>query len=117
MTLSRDEKMALYQELVSRYPDLIVKGKANPYTSMNGNMFAFLGKDDTLAFRVSKERREEFLAQHPDSMVVSYKTVMKDYIGVPEEMLSDLDAVQALFSETVAHARTLNPKPTTKPKR
>ena len=116
MPLSRDEKLEIYRSLVEPYPDLTVKGKANPYTSMNGNMFSFLGKDDVLAFRVSKERRAEFLEEHPDAEVVSYNTVMKDYIGVPEDALDDLDGLRVMFSETVEHAKTLPPKPTTKPR-
>lgn len=114
MALSRGEKLEVYRDLVSAYPDLIVKGKANPYTAMNGNMFSFLGKDDVLALRVSKERRSEYLEENPDSVVISYDTVMKDYIGVPETLFDNPDALAVLFADTVAHARTLKPKPTKK---
>ena len=75
----RATRLAAFERLLAATPDLPRKGKANPYSSMNGNMVAFIGKDDTLALRLPKARRAQFLEQHPDSVVVSYNTVMKDY--------------------------------------
>lgn len=113
----RATRLATFEALLAETPDLPRKGKANPYTSMNGNMVAFIGKDDTFAVRLSKARRKEFLEEHPDSVVVSYNTVMKDYVGVPDSILLDAAAMQALWDEMAANARTLKPKPTKKPKK
>ncbi len=116
MTMTRDQLRALYAELVDETPDLELKGKKSAYTSMNGNMFSFLG-DTALAFRLGKARRREFLEQHPDSVVVSYDTVMKDYVGVPPGILEDPVALRDLWAETMANARALPPKPTTRKKK
>ena len=113
----RAARLAAFERLLAATPDLPRKGKANPYSSMNGNMVAFIGKDDTLALRLSKARRAAFLEEHPDSVVVSYNTVMKDYVGVPDSILEDHAALQSLWDEMVANARTLKPKPTTKSKK
>lgn len=32
-----------------RVPGILLQGKSNPYTSHNGPMFSFLGKDDAIA--------------------------------------------------------------------
>lgn len=37
------EALEQYDELVTTIPGLKRKGKANPYTSLNGNMFTFFG--------------------------------------------------------------------------
>lgn len=37
-----DEKEALYDELIATIPEIRRKGAANPYTSLNGNMFTLL---------------------------------------------------------------------------
>ena len=110
----RATRLARFEALLADTPDLPRKGKANPYSSMNGNMVAFIGKDDTFALRLPKARRAAFLEEHPDAVVVSYNTVMKDYVGVPDAVLEDPEAMQALWYEMVANARTLAPKPTKK---
>lgn len=106
-----DEYEALlerYRAIVDTVPDVELKGKTMPYTSMNGNMFSFLGKDGVLAFRLSKEDRSVFLEDHPNAIVEQYGAVMKDYVDVTD--LVDGPAIEALFAEVVENARTLKPK-------
>jgi TfoX/Sxy family transcriptional regulator of competence genes len=112
-----EEKIALYEALIATHPEVVRKGKKTPYTSMNGNMFSFLGQQDVLAFRLAKADRAAFLEKYPDSVVVQYDTVMKDYVEVPDELLDDPEALAALFAQVVANARTLKPKPTTRKKK
>ncbi len=114
MALSREDKLAAYEALVADVPDLELKGKATSYTSMNGNMFSFLSPQGDLAFRLPKAEREAFLEEHPDAVVVQYDTVMKDYVGLSDEQITDTDELRALFERTVANARTLKAKPTKK---
>ena len=56
---TRADRLAVFEVLLEATPELPRKGKANPYTSMNGNMVAVLGKGDELALRLSKARRAE----------------------------------------------------------
>lgn len=110
--MDRAEKLALYEDLVAGSDDLAIKGKTMPYTAINGNMFSFLGQDDTLAFRLSDEDRAAFESEQGPSEVRQYGSVMRGYVGLPDELLADRERVAALFAASVAHARTLKPKPT-----
>lgn len=108
----------IYDRLIASFEELTRKGKSMPYTSMNGNMFTFVTKEgDRMAFRLSKQRRTEFLEHYPDSVVVQYDTIMKDYVAVPESFYADEQQIVTLLTESVEHAKTLKPKPTTKKKK
>ena len=60
-----------------------------PYTSLNGHMFSFLNSDGLLALRLPEGKRENFLAEYQASLCVSYGTVMKDWVSVPEELFQN----------------------------
>lgn len=109
-------KVDLYDRIVASDPMIQRKGAANPYTSMNGNMFSFLSKDGRISFRLGKEQREELLSRFPDAISVQYGAVMREYIEIPEEMEYNEELLTRLFADSVAYARTLKPKPTTKQK-
>ncbi len=63
-----DEKVALtvaqYDKLIATIPKIERKGDANPYTSLNGNMFTLLHQSRTLAIRLPEDKREEFLKKY-----------------------------------------------------
>jgi len=112
MSWTRERKLAAYEALVSGVPDVERKGRTMPYTSMNGNMFSFLSTDGVLALRLERRERDRFLDAHPEALVVQHGAVMHDYVEIPVELLDDPLALEALFAECVANARTLKPKPT-----
>jgi len=39
-----EERLKIYEEIVSHCPDITRKGKSVPYTSSNGHMFSFINK-------------------------------------------------------------------------
>lgn len=45
------ETLALYEALAATCPGLERRGRAMPYTAVNGNMFSFLTPTGTLALR------------------------------------------------------------------
>ena len=49
--------------------------------------------------------------------MISYNTVMKDYVGVPDAILGDREQLAALWGQMMTNARVLKPKPTKKPKK
>jgi hypothetical protein len=53
-------EVALYDQLIATNPKIERKGAANPYTSLNGNMFTLLHQS-RLAIRLPEDKREEFL--------------------------------------------------------
>ncbi len=103
-----------YERLVAEHWDVAVKGKANPYTSLNGNMFSFLDKSGRLAVRLEAEKRRAHNAAYGLGPVEQYGSVMKDYVWVPEELLSEPHKTARLMADAMAFARGLKPKATKK---
>lgn len=91
-----------------------VKGAKNPYTSHNGHMFSFLDGDGTMALRLSKELSEEFLSKYESGPVIQYGSVMRGYVSIPDELLSDTDELTSWFKKAYDWIGTLEPKPTKK---
>lgn len=113
----RDEAIALYEAIIDKFPDVQRKGAANPYTSYNGNMFSFVGKDGKVALRLPAEQREAFCKKHQTKLAVAYETVMKEYVAVPDDVLRNARAMKKYFADSVAYVQSLPAKPTTKPSR
>ncbi len=107
--MDRDAKLAAYARAVGDHP---LKGKNQPYTSLNGNMFTFLAPDGTLAMRLSDDDRAAFDAEHGTAPVTQYGRVMRGYVEVPDGVTGNDRALAALFARSAAHAATLKPKPT-----
>ena len=106
----------LYDEVWAAFPEVERKGKTMPYTSMNGNMFSFVSKIGEMAFRVSNEVQKEYINKHEATESIQHGRVMKEYIDVPEKYFDDLDFLKELCVKSIAHAKTLKPKPTKKKK-
>lgn len=111
-----DNRAALYDELIASRPDIQRKGDANPYTSLNGNMFTLLHQK-RLAIRLPEDEREKFLKKYKTSLFEAYGTVMKEYVAVPEALLEDTKELTKYLDLSYAYAKTLKAKPTTKKKR
>jgi hypothetical protein len=52
------ERLASYERAVATLPGVERKGATVPYTSVNGNMFSYLGPTGTLALRLSSADRK-----------------------------------------------------------
>ena len=115
--MDRDARKALFERLCALNDDTPCKGKKTTFTSMNGNMIAFLSPRGDVAVRMAKAERGAWLEEHPEAVVVQHNTVMKDYVGLHDELLADEQAVREIWQGMVAHARTLEPKPTKKPRK
>ena len=109
-----DAALARYEEIVGEYPDLKVKGAANKYTAMNGNMFSALQKDGTLTVRLSEAEKKAYNEANGTTDVISYNSVMRGYVYVTEEIWEDDARLRKLFAQCVEHAKSLKPKPTKK---
>ncbi len=88
-----------------------VKGAKNPYTSRNGHMFSFLDGDGTMALRLSPELSDQFGSRYETGPVVQYGSVMRGYVSVPDELLSDTEGLQSWFQKAYDWIGTLEPKP------
>ena len=110
------DKVELYERLVATTPKIERKGAANPYTSVNGNMFSQLLPSGRLSLRLPADEREAFLKKYKTKLVEQYGVVMKEYVEVPDALLAKTTEIKKYFDISFAHAASLKPKPTKKSK-
>ena len=108
-----NEKVALYDKLIATSPAIERKGDANPYTSLNGNMFTLL-HESRLAIRLPENERENFLKKYKTTLYEAYGTVMPEYVAVPDSLLENTKELKRYLDLSFAYAKTLTPKPTKK---
>jgi TfoX/Sxy family transcriptional regulator of competence genes len=108
------DKVALYDKLIATMPKLERKGAANPYTALNGNMFTLLYQSKALAIRLREEEREKFIKKYKASLFEAYGAVMKEYVVVPDALLSNTKELQKYLAKSYEYAKTLKPKATKK---
>jgi len=117
MATSKKNKTAtnvdLYEKLIATNPNIERKGAANPYTSLNGNMFTLLHQS-ALAIRLPEDKREEFLRKYKTTLFKAYGMVMKEYVAVPDALLKRTKELQKYLEFSYEYAKTLRPKPTKK---
>jgi len=112
-----NEKVDLYERLLASHPEIERKGDANPYTSLNGNMFTLLHQCETLAIRLPEGEREKFLKKYKTTLFEAYGAVMKEYVRVPDALLSKPKELEPYLATSYQYAKTLKAKPTTRKKR
>ena len=105
-----EEKLALYDQLVSKCPRFERKGKTVPYTSVGGHMFSLLNKDGELGFRYSAEVQERYIQEFGTTIFKSYGAVMRGYVLIPDVMLEDLDTLSKYLNESYDYVMSLEPK-------
>ena len=108
-----DDKLRLYEAAVAMLPEVKRKGAANPYTSVNGNMFSLFRPPGELALRLPADERERFLKTFNTVLFEAYGAVMKEYVLAPDALLADTAALGRYLQISYAYAKTLRPKPTT----
>jgi TfoX/Sxy family transcriptional regulator of competence genes len=107
------ETVALYDKLIATMPEIERKGDANPYTSLNGNMFTLLNLG-RLAIRLPEAEREKFLKKYNTHLFEAYGAVMQEYVAVPEPLLKKTKELQPYLRLSYDYAKTLKPKATKK---
>jgi len=103
----------LYDKLIALNPKIERKGAANPYTSLDGNMFTLLHQQK-LAIRLPEQEREKFLKKYKTTLFEAYGAIMKEYVAVPDNLLEKTQELKKYLDLSYEYAKTLKPKPTTK---
>ena len=103
-----------YDKLIATHPEIERKSAANPYTSLNGNMFTLLHDSRRLAIRLPEDQREEFLKKHKTTLFEAYGAVMKEYVAVPDSLLKNTKELRKYLELSYQYAKTLKPKPSKK---
>lgn len=108
-----NDRVALYDKLIATNPAIERKGDANPYTSLNGNMFTLLHQS-RLAIRLPEGERENFLKRYKTTLYEAYGTVMLEYVAVPDGLLENTKELKKYLDLSFTYVKTLKPKPTKK---
>lgn len=105
-----EERLKIYDAIVAKCPKFERKGKTMPYTSANGHMFSLLNKAGELGFRYSKEVQEKYIKKFNSSHFISYNSVMRGYVLIPEAMLNDTEQLAKYLNESYEYVMSLDPK-------
>jgi hypothetical protein len=103
-----------YDKLIHTLPGIERKGATMPYTSLNGHMFSFIGKDGTIGLRLPKEEREEFIKKFKTGLYIAHNTILKEYVSIPLPLLKKTAVMKKYFAISFSYIKTLKPKPTKK---
>src|SRR5215471_16210358 len=109
-----NDKVVLYDKLIATNPKIERKGAANPYTSLNGNMFTLLHQSSSLAIRLPEDEREEFLTKYKTTLFKAYGTIMPEYVAVPDSLLKNTKELKRYLDLSYEYVKSLRPKPTKK---
>ena len=105
-----EEKLKIYDELISKCPRFERKGKSMPFTSANGYMFSLLNKAGEIGIRFSKDVQGKYIEEFDSTIYKSYNSIMHGYVLIPEEMLEDLDNLAKYLDESYDYVMSLEPK-------
>ncbi|WP_343485619.1 hypothetical protein [Allomuricauda sp. d1] len=108
--MNRDELLEIYDAVVVANPNFQRKGKTMPYTSANGYMFSLVNKANELGIRLSKEDQKEFDASYGAKPFISYGATMRDYVLIPEPLLSDHEVLGKYLQKGFEYVMSLPPK-------
>ena len=106
-----EEARQRYAELVATIHEAQLRGAKMPYTSMNGNMYSYLGENG-VGLRLPADVREEFLAKYQTTLYHTHGIVQKEYVTVPAELLVMANELAPYFRVSFDYAKSLKPKAT-----
>jgi hypothetical protein len=116
-TISREEKIELYERLVAGHSEAVLKGATMPYTSVNGHMYSYMAKDDSVGLRLPETERLEFIARYKSKLMEQYGIIQKEYVVVPDSLLKKTKELELYFDVSYRYVSSLKPKATTKGKK
>jgi hypothetical protein len=114
---SREQKVELYNKLVSSHANAVRKGDTIPYTSLNGHMYSMLTKGDEVALRLPEDERTKFLEKYKTRLVEQYGIVQKEYVVVPDDLLKKTSELKNYFDISYKYVNDMKPKATAKAKK
>ncbi len=104
------DKLALYEKLVKTNPEIELKGATTAYTSLNGHMFTYMSNAGDFGIRLPKDSREEFIARFNTVLLEQYGRVMREYVQVPDEVLTDTEVLMDYLEKSYEYVKSLKPK-------
>ena len=104
------DKLELYNKLIATHPKIKRKGAAHPYTSLNGHMFTYLDQTGTMGLRLPQDEVEKFLKKYKTTLFKSHGVVKKNYVTVPDTLLTNTKELKKYLEMSYEYAKTLKPK-------
>jgi TfoX/Sxy family transcriptional regulator of competence genes len=105
-----------YDKLIENLPGIERKGATMPYTSINGHMFTFISAQGKIGIRLPEKEREEFLKKYKTTLFHTQGTILKEYITVPDNLLTNSRTLRKYVEISYAFVKSLKPKPGKKKK-
>ncbi|WP_421791296.1 hypothetical protein [Hyphobacterium sp.] len=105
--MTREDAIAIFDRVIAQIPEIERKGKTMPYTSDNGHMFSQVNKDGELGIRLPSDAGKAFMAEHNAGPFLSYGAKMKDYVCIPEPLMSDEALLIDLMKQGQAYVMSL----------
>ena len=105
-----EDAVAIYDALVAQCPEFERKGKSMIYTSANGYMFFMVNKAGEMGIRLPKDVAEKFNTEYDTGAYKSHGATMRDYVHIPEDLLTNDAVLIDLLNQSYAHVVNLPPK-------
>jgi hypothetical protein len=115
-TTAPSDNLVMYEKLVATNPAVKRSGATVPYTSVNGHMFSYLGKDGALNLSLPDGAREAFLKKYNTKLCEAYGVIQPEYVVVPNSLLAKTAELKRFFDVSYEYVASLKPKATAKKK-
>ena len=109
------DKLKLYRRLLETTPGVAERSNfGSAYTAVNGNMYSMISKHGVVGIRLPEPERSAFLAEHRTKLFRGDPAwpPAKEFVAVPDDLLSDTDALRPYLERSYAYAISLKPKST-----
>ena len=104
------DRLIFLQNAIRNIDDLELKGKTNPYCSVNGYMIVHLSVEGTLGIRLGESDRQNLIETHNTKLYEQHGRVMKAFVQVPDTIQSDAEQLKELINIAKDFAMTLKKK-------
>ena len=107
------DRVALYRKLLASVEGIEAKSNfGSAYTAVNGNMYTMISKHGVVGIRLPQPERDDFLAKYETELFRGDPAwpPAKEFVAVPDAVLSDLEAIAPYLEKSFAYVQTLKPK-------
>ncbi len=105
------DKLKAYKDVLIQLNVDLKENFGFPFTSVNGNMFSFLSKENVLGIRLPEEARDEFIESVGSSIYQRPQgQVLKEYVVIPDDLLGRKEELLSWFKRSLTYAESLKPK-------
>ncbi|MFT4660234.1 MAG: hypothetical protein ACI8XB_000495 [Patiriisocius sp.] len=104
------KKLALYDKIIKKCPEVEREGKVTPYATANGYMFTLINKSDELGIRFSEEVQKKYIKVLKTSTFKSYGSILTGYVLIPDSIWKDVEALTKYIREGYDFAMSLKPE-------